>query len=98
MGSRLATLFVCASSVCVLTIAGQDQIEQARKLDAEGKQALALALYEEVLEKTPASYEANLGAGVVLDLDGQYAKARKRLSKAIAVAPAKSKSQALTAL
>ena len=84
--------------LCAATLTAQDQIQQARKLNAEGKQALALALYEEVLAKTPESYDANLGAGVVLDLDGQYAKARKYLTKAIAVAPEKSKPQALTAM
>ena len=84
--------------LCAAALTAQDQIQQARKLNAEGKQALALALYEEVLAKTPESYDANLGAGVVLDLDGQYAKARKYLTKAIAVAPEKSKPQALTAM
>jgi len=90
---EILVVFLCAS-----TLAAQDRIEQARKLNAEGKQGLALALYEEVLEKTPDSFDANLGAGVVLDLDGQYAKARKYLTKAIAVAPAQSKPRALTAM
>src|SRR5271165_2809607 len=90
---EILVVFLCAS-----TLAAQDRIEQARKLNAEGKQGLALALYERVLEKTPDSYDANLGAGIVLDLEGQYAKARKYLSKAIAVAPAQSKEQALTAM
>jgi tetratricopeptide (TPR) repeat protein len=84
--------------VLLATAAGQDDIQQARKLISEGKLELALALYEGVLDKTPASYDANLGAGVVLDLNGQYSKARKYLSKAIAVAPAQSKAQALTAI
>ena len=84
--------------VLLATAAGQDDIQQARKLISEGKLELALALYESVLEKTPASYDANLGAGVVLDLDGQYAKARKHLSKAIAVAQGQSKAQALTTI
>ena len=88
-----AALVLCAATACA-----QDQIQRARKLNAEGKQALALALYEEVLEKTPNSYDANLGAGVVLDLDGQYVKARKYLTKAIAVAPPESKPQALTSM
>ncbi len=94
---RFLLVLVCAL-LCAAAAAAQDQIEQARKLNAEGKQGLALTLYEEVLEKTPDSFEANLGAGVVLDLDGHYAKARKYLTKAIAVAPAQSKSRALTAI
>jgi tetratricopeptide (TPR) repeat protein len=87
-----------AAVVLLATAAGQDEILQARKLSADGKQGLALALYESVLEKTPDSYDANLGAGMVLDLEGQYAKARKYLRKALAVAPAQSKAQALTAM
>jgi len=84
--------------VLLATAAGQDDIQQARKLISEGKLELALALYESVLEKTRDSYDANLGAGMVLDLDGQYSKARKYLSKAIAVAPAQSRARALTAM
>jgi tetratricopeptide (TPR) repeat protein len=83
----------------LLGVAGaQDDLQQARKLRAQGKEELALAFYESVLEKNKNSFEGNLGAGEVLDLNGEYRKARKYLLKAMAVAPAQSKAQALNAL
>jgi len=72
-----------------------DLIKQARKLNNEGQQDQALALFNQVLQANPNSYEANLGAGVVLDLQGKYDEARKHLAKAIEVAPPESKPQAM---
>jgi tetratricopeptide (TPR) repeat protein len=74
-----------------------DLAQQARKVSSQGKQDEALALYRQVLEKSPDSYEAHLGMGEVLDLNGDYAQARERLEKAIDLAPSDSKSQALRA-
>ncbi len=71
-----------------------DLVQRAQKLSHEGKQDEALALYDQVLDKNPDSYEAHLGAGVALDLQGEYAKAREHLSKAVEVAPPDSKQQA----
>jgi tetratricopeptide (TPR) repeat protein len=72
-----------------------DLIKQARKLNSEGHQDQALALYNQVLQADPGSYEAHLGAGIVLDLDGKYDEARKHLARAIELAPAEKKSQAM---
>jgi tetratricopeptide (TPR) repeat protein len=68
------------------------------KLSHEGKQAEALTLYREVLDKSPDSYEANLESGVALDLKGDYAKAQEHFAKAVEVAPADSKQQSLRAM
>jgi tetratricopeptide (TPR) repeat protein len=84
--------------LCVAALAQSDPaelIKQARKLNNEGHQDRALALYTQVLQVNPSSYEANLGAGIVLDLDGKYDDARKHFAKAIEVAPPESKSQAM---
>src|SRR6266496_3080762 len=70
-----------------------DLVQRAQELSHEGKQDEALALYDQVLDKNPDSYEAHLGAGVALDLQGEYAKAREHLSKAVEVAPPDSKQQ-----
>ncbi len=75
-----------------------DLAQQADKLSNQGKQDEALALYRQALAKSPDSYEAHLGMGEALDLKGDYAEARNHLSKAIDVAPADSKSQALRAM
>jgi len=61
-------------------------IVKARALLREGKLDEALAVYREELAKSPDSVAANNAAGVVLDLMGQYAEARKYFAKAIEVA------------
>ena len=74
--------------------AAQALLKQGQKLNSEGKQDEALKLYQQVLEKSPNSYEAHLESGVALDLKGDYAAAREHL-KAIDVAPADQKNRAL---
>lgn len=51
----------------------------------EGKLQDALAVYRQTLQSMPLSVQANLGAGIVLDLLGQGEEARKYFSKAIEV-------------
>ncbi len=70
-------------------------VRQARKLNSEGKQDDALALYEQALKASPNLVEAHEGAGVVLDLKGQYTEARRHFEKAIeAAATPQAKSRA----
>ena len=59
---------------------------EAQKLVRDGQLDEALALYKRVLQTSPQSVIANNGAGVVLDLQGQYKEARKYLQRAIDVA------------
>jgi len=75
-----------------------DLIQQGDRLSREGKQDEAIALYRQAIEKSPDSYEANLGIGEALDLKGDYAQAREHLEKAIDLAPSDSKSQPLRAM
>ena len=75
-----------------------DLEQRADKLSHEGKQDDALSLYRQALDKDSDSYEAHLGMGEVLDLQGDYAEAREHLTKALDLAPADSKSQALRAM
>lgn len=72
-----------------------DLVKQGRKLNNEGKQDEALALFNQALQKDPNLYEAQLGTGIALDLKGQYDEARRHFSKAIELAPAEAKAQAL---
>jgi tetratricopeptide (TPR) repeat protein len=58
-------------------------IVKARAMLREGKLDEALAVYRKELQTTPDSVAANNAAGVVLDLMGQYAEARKYFTKAI---------------
>ena len=64
------------------------QIKQAQQLSREGKQDEALAILKPMLAADPKNYEANLNAGIVLDLKGDYTQARRYLKQALEVAPA----------
>ena len=71
------------------------QIKQAQELNNDGKQAEALAILNQMLASDPKSYQAHLNAGVVLDLMGDYTKARAHLANAIDLAPPDRRVQAL---
>jgi tetratricopeptide (TPR) repeat protein len=58
-------------------------IRQGQQLVRQGKLDEALALYRKNLEASPDSAPANSAAGVVLDLMGRGADARKHFAKAI---------------
>jgi len=73
-------------------------VQQGQKLSREGKQDQALALYRQALDKSPDLYEAHLASGAALDLQGQYGEAQEHFTKAIEVAPADSKAQALRSM
>jgi tetratricopeptide (TPR) repeat protein len=60
-------------------------VKQGQQLMREGKLQDALALFRQTLQSSPLSIQANLGAGIVLDLLGQGEEARKYFSKAIEV-------------
>jgi tetratricopeptide (TPR) repeat protein len=60
-------------------------VKQGQQLMREGKLQDALNLYRQTLQTMPLSIQANLGAGIVLDLMGQGEEARKYFSKAIEV-------------
>src|SRR3954462_2054763 len=73
-------------------------VKQARKLNSEGKQDAALAIYRQALERSPDLFDAHLGVGIVLDLQGNYKEARQHFARAIEVAPDGGKNQALSAM
>src|SRR5712671_4609136 len=75
-----------------------DLVKQGQKLNSEGKQDEALALYDQALEMSPNLYDAHLASGIALDLKGNYAEARQHLTKAVELAPADAKQQALRAV
>lgn len=75
-----------------------DLVQQGQKLSHDGRQDDALVLYQRALDVSPDFYEAHLSAGMALDLKGDYARAQEHFAKAIEVAPADSKQQALRAM
>jgi Flp pilus assembly protein TadD len=64
-----------------------DFLKQGQALSRLGKQDDAVTMYRYALQMTPNSYPANSGAGVALDLKGDYASARTYFAKAIETAP-----------
>jgi len=75
-----------------------DLLQRASKLSREGKQDDALSIYTGILSKSPDSYEAHIGAGIALDLKGNYSVAREHFTRALDVAPADSRQEALREL
>jgi tetratricopeptide (TPR) repeat protein len=73
-------------------------VQQGRRLNTEGKQNDALALYEQALKVSPDLFEGHLASGIALDLLGRYAEARQHLTRAIALAPPEAKVNALDAM
>jgi tetratricopeptide (TPR) repeat protein len=61
-------------------------IADGPQLIREGKLDQALEAYRQAAEASPKSVMANNGAGVVLDLLGRYAEARKYLNQAVKAA------------
>jgi tetratricopeptide (TPR) repeat protein len=70
-------------------------VKQGQKLNSEGKQGEALALYDRALQLSPDLYQAQLASGIALNLQGKYQQARVHLAKAIAAATPEQKIQAL---
>ncbi len=87
-----ALLLVCAAAVAQ---SPQELVNQARKLNGEGKQEQALTLYDKVLQADPKAYDANLGAGIALDLEGKYGEARRHFATAIDAASLETKARAM---
>jgi tetratricopeptide (TPR) repeat protein len=76
-----------------------DLLKQGQQKMREGKQDEALTLYRQALAASPNSFVANTQTGVLLDLMGQYAEARKFFAKAIEAAPTPAnKGQALRSM
>src|SRR5438034_10285967 len=85
----LSAAIASAAQAPAATTASSDPLElvkQARKLNSEGKQDAALALYRDALERSPDLFDAHLGAGIVLDLQGHYPEARKHFPRATELA------------
>jgi tetratricopeptide (TPR) repeat protein len=94
----LLLLASCLSAQQSPAPAAPDLVKQGEKLNSEGKQDDALALYRRALDMSPNLYEAHLDSGIALDLKGNYSEARQHLAKAIEIAPAESKQQAWRAM
>lgn len=64
-----------------------ERLRQSQQMIRQGKLEEALALDQEELKSSPDSVQANTAAGMVLDLMGRGAEARKYFARAIELAP-----------
>ena len=91
MKITLCAVLLLASSLVFSQTPSQSatppQIKQAQQLNSEGKYEEALAVLDQVLAVSPQDYEANLMSGIVLDMQGDFGKARGYLEKAVELAP-----------
>lgn len=74
-----------------------DLVKKGQKLNSEGRQDEALALYRQALDLSPKLYEAHLASGIALDLKGEYTEARSQFSQALDLSPFASRTQVLQA-
>lgn len=73
-------------------------VQKGRRLVTDGDFADALAIYQQALAAQPGLADAHLAAGIVLDLMGRYAEARRHLAQAIELAPPELKANTLNAM
>jgi tetratricopeptide (TPR) repeat protein len=71
---------------------------RARRLQTNGQFDEAVALFNRALAIDPELFEAHLGLGYALDLQGRYEPAREHLRKALGRAASDAKATALSAL
>ena len=83
--SALAALIVSAAAFAQMDPG--DFLKQGQALSRLGNQDAAVTMYRYALQTTPNSYPAASGAGVALDLKGDYSEARTFFAKAIEIAP-----------
>ena len=76
-----------AAAVPRPAVAQSDIIGRAFRLDNQGQQDEAIALYGQALSRDPMSFDAHYGIARALDLKGNYSEAREHFSKAIELAP-----------
>ena len=76
-----------------------ERLKTANRLELnDGNRSEAAAIYREVLAANAASFEAHLGLGRILILDGKVAEGRQHLDKALAAASDSQRNSALSTL
>lgn len=99
---RALAIALTALSIGPALLSAQDAAERLKAAGSlelnDGKRAEAAAIYKDVLAKDPASFDAHLGLGRILVVEGQTAQGRQHLEKAVAAASDSQKNSALSTL
>src|ERR1700757_3012860 len=97
-----AALFACSIGVAAQGQAppdpGAELIRQAQEKQRDGRTDDAIATFRQAAQVSPKSFVAHYQLGLLLDLAGDYASARKHLALAMQVADAPQKAQAERAM
>jgi tetratricopeptide (TPR) repeat protein len=98
----MITLLTAAALSLPVTLSAQDPAERLKVANGlelnDGKRSEAAAIYREVLAQSPANFEAHLGLGRILIVDGRIAEGRQHLDKALAAASENQRNPALSTL
>lgn len=73
-------------------------VKEAQKLESSRQRSEALELYRKALELDSSRFDAHLGIGRVMDLEGKYGEARQHIQKAIELAPETGQNAALSTM
>lgn len=73
-------------------------VKEAQKLESSGQLTEAFEQYRKALELDPSRFDAHLGIGRVMDLEGKYGEARQHIQKAIELAPETGQNAALSTM
>jgi len=102
--SRFAAALLIAFAVVCSGAAAQTPVDptalaaQARRLTTNGRLDEAVSMFQSALAADPELFEAHLGLGIALDLQGRYGDAREHLRRALGRAPESGRGTALSAL
>jgi tetratricopeptide (TPR) repeat protein len=98
VGPVISSIVVLTAALVAASVgwAQNDVLAKAQRLDNQGQQDEAIALYRGVLARDSKSFGAHYGIARALDLKGNYTEAREHFGQAIALAPDEgSRAQAL---
>ena len=73
-------------------------VKEGQTLEFGGQRAEAMALYRKALEQNPSQFDAHLGIGRILNMEGKYGEARQHIQKAIELAPETGQNAALSTM
>jgi tetratricopeptide (TPR) repeat protein len=94
----IAMTMTVGSFADTVAVAQPNLVREARRLDQQGKEADAIALFQRALDADPGSFDAHYGIARSLDLVDRYDEARQHFKRALELAPEAQREQTLRML